>query len=302
MFKLKPETTGVFFLLTQSILWGAFAIVINSGTKHIDPIFYAGISSIFASLTCLIYVILTKNTKSLLDTKSYFYILLVTLLIIVIPYYLFFIGASKTSGLNTSLLLLSEIIFTMIITPFFGERTSLYKIFGASGIFFGALFIMYNGSLKLNAGDLLIVLSTLCYPFGNFYAKKALNLVAPSVILFFRFLIGGLILLTISHFISPDLDIKKTLTDNLLIIFISGSAIMAISSILFYEGLKRLDISKTISLIMTFPISSLFILIFILKEEISLYKWIGIIFMAIGVYFTIKRKSVDPKLTRYAHN
>jgi len=300
MFKLKTETTGIIFLLTQSILWGAFPIIINSGAKHIDPLFYAGISTLFASLTCFIYLVLTGNIKGLINTKSYPYILLVTLLIIIIPYSLFFIGASKTSGLNTSLLLLSEIIFTLIITPFFGEKTSLYKILGVGGIFLGASFILYNGNLSINIGDLLIILSTLCYPFGNFYAKKALNLVAPSVILFFRFFIGSLIILSISYFVSPDLEKIKIIIDNLPTILLSGAVLMAGSGILFYEGLKRLDISKSISLIMTFPISSLFILIFITKEEISLYKWIGIIFMVIGVYFTIKRKSTNPKLTRYA--
>lgn len=300
MFKQKKETTGIIFLLTQSVLWGIFPIMINNGTKYIDPLFYAGISTLFASLTCFIYVVLSKNTKDLLNIKSYPYVLLVTLLIIIIPYSLFFIGASKTSGINTSLLLLSEIIFTLIITPFFGEKSSFYKILGAGGIFLGASCILYNGNLKINTGDILIILSTLCYPFGNFFAKKALNLISPSAILFFRSFIGGLIILLISHFVSPDLEKIKTIATNLPIILLSGSILMAASGILFYEGLKRLDISKTISLVMTFPISSLFILIFVTKENISIYKWIGIIFMATGVYFTIKRKSTDPKLTKYA--
>jgi len=64
--------------------------------------------------------------------------------------------------------------------------------------------------------------------------------------------------------------------------------------------LMRMDISKTISLFMTFPLFSLFILIFFFQEHISIYQWLGIIIMMIGVYFSIKRPSVDKSLTKYA--
>jgi len=63
---------------------------------------------------------------------------------------------------------------------------------------------------------------------------------------------------------------------------------------------KKLDISKAISLGMTFPIFSLIVLIGIFKETISTYQWIGVIIMMVGVYFSIKRPSTDPALTKYS--
>jgi hypothetical protein len=33
---------------------------------------------------------------------------------------------------------------------------------------------------------------------------------------------------------------------------------------------------------------------------VSAYQWIGIGAMMIGVFFSIRRPSIDPKLTRYA--
>ncbi|MCK5062170.1 EamA family transporter, partial [Candidatus Parcubacteria bacterium] len=60
------------------------------------------------------------------------------------------------------------------------------------------------------------------------------------------------------------------------------------------------DISKAISLAMTFPLFSLIVLIVFFKEIPSTFQWVGILVMAIGVYFSIKRTSTDPVLTKYA--
>ena len=76
--------------------------------------------------------------------------------------------------------------------------------------------------------------------------------------------------------------------------------LLGIQNIAWYEGLKRLDISKAVSLTMTFPLFSLLVLIAVFKEVPSITQWIGIAIMAIGVYFSIKRSSVDPALTKYA--
>jgi len=297
---MKKETTGIIYVLLGAILLGVSAIVINRTTKQIPPLFFASISTLIASLTTLFYAIGSGRLKELKIKESYLPILMVTLFIVIIPYSLYFLGASKTSSINTSLLLLSEIIFTVIITPFFGEKTTLYKILGAGGIFLGAVFILYNGPSQINTGDVLIVLSTVSYPLGNLYAKKALKLVSPSIILFLRFLLGGLTIGCLSLIFEPITEFKRSIVNYWPIILFQGIVLFGICKIFYYEALKRLDISKTISLSMTFPIYSLLILVFILKEEINFYKWMGIIFMTLGIYFAIKRKTTNPKLTKYA--
>jgi drug/metabolite transporter (DMT)-like permease len=51
---------------------------------------------------------------------------------------------------------------------------------------------------------------------------------------------------------------------------------------------------------MTFPLFSLVLLIGVFKEGVSPYQWIGIALMMGGVFFSIRRASVDPRLTKYA--
>ncbi|MFH1564466.1 MAG: DMT family transporter [bacterium] len=298
--KSKTETIGIILVLTGAALWGMFPVFVNRGAKIIPPLIFAACSAMIAAIGSFVYLIKQGKLFELKKRESYFSLAMITLCIVVIPYSLFFIGASKTSGVNSSMLLLAEIIFTLIFTPFIGEKNTKYKILGAGGIFAGACFIMYNGTFTLNTGDILIILSTITYPIGNFYGKKVLNLISPSVILFVRFFFGGLFILTFSLMAERGINIGQIIYNNWPLFIFNGLVLLGISKILWYESLKRIDISKAVSLGMTFPLFSLIILIVYFNEKISVYQGIGVAIMIIGVYYSIRRSSVDPKLTKYS--
>ena len=200
------------------------------------------------------------------------------------------------------MLILSEVIFTVALTPYFGEKNSLLKLLGAGGVFLGAILIVYHGSFIPNWGDVLVFFSTITYPFGNFYAKKALNLVSPATILFVRFFIGSCFFLPLAFLSGGVSQFAPLFLNHWPTMILYGLIIIGPGKIIWYEALKRLDISKAISLSSSFPLFSLIILMF-LGENISILKGIGAIVMLAGVYFTIQRRSVDPALTKYArHN
>lgn len=296
----QQEKIGVIFAFTGTAMWGIFPVLVNRGTQNIPPIMFAAITTLLAACGSFIYAALKGKLHELKNKKSYASLLMVTLCIVIIPYILFFIGSSKTSGINSSLLLLSEIIFTLLFTPLIGEKTTSKKLIGATGVFIGAILILYNGTFSLNAGDLLIIFSTATYPIGNFYAKKALNDVSPAIILLVRFFLGGLFIFFFALLAERQSNITQIMLQNWQIVLFTGLVLLGIGKVIWYEGLKRLDISKAISLSMTFPLFSLIVLIVFFKEKPSTYQWIGISIMALGVYFSVKRQSTDPALTKYA--
>ncbi len=296
---IKQENLGVIFALIAAAEWGVFPVLVNKGTQNIPPLMFAAVTTLLAAVGFLIYTALKVNLHELRNRNSYKSLIMVTLCIVIVPYTLFFVGSSKTSGLNSSLLLLSEIIFTLVFTHFIGEKTTIMKLVGALGVFVGALLILNNGKSQLNVGDLLVILSTATYPVGNFYAKKALNFVSSSTILLVRFLLGGFFILITSLFFEPQSNIFQPIIANWGLILFTGLILLGVGKIIWYEGLKRLDISKAVSLAMSFPLFSLLVLMVFFKETPSLLQWLGIIMMAIGVFFSIKRVSVNSALTKY---
>ncbi len=293
------EKKGVIFALTSAALWGIFPVMINRGLHNIPPLTFAAISTLLAAVGSFIYSALKCRLSELKKKEAYASLLMITLCIVIVPYILLFVGSSKTSGVNTSLLLLSEIIFTLMFTHFIGEKTTTEKLIGAAGIFIGALLILYKGNFQLNVGDIMIILSTATYPVGNYYAKKALNQVSPSTILFVRFLLGGLFMLIFAMLAETRSNVSNIIYTYWPMLLFTGLILLGVGKIAWYEALGRLDISKAVSLGLTFPLFSLVILIGIFKEAVSHYQWIGIAIMAAGIFFSIRRSSVDPSLTRY---
>jgi drug/metabolite transporter (DMT)-like permease len=146
----------------------------------------------------------------------------------------------------------------------------------------------------------MVIASTATYPVGNFYAKKALNHVSPSTILFVRFFIGGLFILSLAMIADTGPGLINIVFNDWRMLLFTGLILLGAGKIVWYEALRRLDISKAISLGMTFPLFSLILLIGIFKVAVSRYQWIGIVIMMLGVFISVRRSSVDPALTRYA--
>ena len=294
----RQETKGVLFALANAALYGLFPVVVNRGSRHILPMTFAAVSTLLAAFGSFVYGALKGNLYELRKKEAYSSLLMVTLCIVVIPYVLLFIGSSRTSGINTSFLLLSEIVFTLMFTPLIGEKTTFEKLIGAFGVLIGAGLILYNGKFRLNVGDIMVLASTITFPIGNFYAKRVLFRVTPSNILLVRFSLGGLFMLTLAMFMETP-SWTMIFGEWPLLLF-TGLVLLGAGKIVWYEALGRLDISKAISLGMTFPLFSLAVLIGVFREKVSSYQWIGIGVMMIGVFFAVRRRSVDPKLTRYS--
>jgi drug/metabolite transporter (DMT)-like permease len=295
----KQETQGTILALFSAALWGVFPVMANRGSRHIPPLFFAAISTLLAAAGSLGYAAFKGKLHELKKRKSYYDLFMITLCIVIIPYTLFFIGAGKTTGINTSLLLLSEIIFTLLFTPFIGEKTTIEKLIGALGVSCGAAVILYHGSFQLNTGDVLVILSTATYPVGNFYSKKALTQVSPSVILLVRFFFGGLFLLLLSIIVEAPTTMSTLVEKNWLMLLFTGFILLGVGKIVWYEALDRLDISKAISLSMTFPFFSLIVLTGFYEETISHQQSFGIVVMMVGLFFSARRSSVDPTTTKY---
>ncbi|MBK8806325.1 MAG: DMT family transporter [Bacteroidales bacterium] len=224
---------------------------------------------------------------------------MVSVCIIFIPGILFFWGASLTSAVNTSVLMLSEIIFTLIFTPFFGEKNTIEKYLGSLGIMIGAALVLYKGGwFTFCFGDFLVAISTITFPI-EIFSKRSLYIVSPSVVITMRYLMGGVMLLIVSFIFEPIRLIPSIFADNWIMLFLTGFVLLALCKIAFYEGMKRLDISKVISLEMTYPFFSLLTLIFVFNETLYLFQILGVFIMVLGSFYTVKRKSVTGMTMKY---
>jgi len=293
--KRSQERTGEIMILSQAMIYGFFPVIISYAGGLIPPIFFAAVSILLASVVMFFYLLFTNNLQEVKNTKSWKYILGVTFFSVILGFGFVITGASLTSGVNTSILLLAEVLFTFFICGlFFGEKMPLIKILAAILVVIGTFVIMYNGDFVFNKGDILIVIGTAFYPIGNRFAKKAMNLVQAPTIIFVRSVIGGLFLLLLSFYWEATFYSAPTLiSDNSFLIIMNALIGFSLTKVLWYEGMKRMDISKSITIGMSYAAFGVLYSMIFLGEVPTQYQILGFIVVFIGIFLiTYKSKTL----------
>jgi len=290
---LSNEKVGEILVVGETMLYALFPVLISYTTKRMPPVLFAGTSILVAAIVLFVYLICKNQLREMINTKALKYILLTTLYIAIIPSIFIFVGSSKTSGVNTTILLQSEIFFTFVIYGLLKyEKITRQKVIGAVILVAGTLLILFNGTLKINIGDLLIIAGTAFYPIGNINAKKALAITTPIIVLFIRSAIGGIVLIIFSVlFEKYDLSAFQLINNSVWLILLNGILVYCVSIIIWYEGIKRIDISKAILIsIGILPAVSLVYVAIFLHEFPTSQQWLGFIIICVGMFFILKKK------------
>lgn len=295
----RNEKIWVILVLINAALTWFNPILTNLWTKTIPPIFFSVLVTFMAWIAWVLYLVYEWKIRELCEIKYYKYYFLISFFIIIIPSILFYTGTSMTSGLNSSFIPLTELIFTLIFTSFLWEKLSKEKFFWSILILIGSFIIVYKWSLSFNYWDLLLVLSTVFYPIWNYYQKKIVNLVSPATILATRCLIWFVFLLIISLIFERNIDYWTLISSNFLLIFAVWFLVNWFGKIIWFEWFKRMEISKSVALVMTYPFFSLIALIVFFKLTPTLPQLFGSVIIFWWIYTLMQVKSINPNLTKY---
>lgn len=289
----KSEKIGEMLILSQVALYGLSPLLINHAIKTIDPLLFLALNTLLSGIP-LCYILFTKQRQELKNKIALKEILIMTLLNVIIAPILIYFGTKYTSGINTALLLQTEVFFTFLICGFFfNEKITRQKIIGATVIIIGSIAIIYRENFQFNIGDILIMAGTAFFPFGNIYCKKALSKVSTTTVLFIRAIIGGIVLSILSLiFEKPFAEMKTDFLPNLHFLLINSILILIIAKIMWFEGLKRIEISKAVTIGISYPAFSLIFAALFFQEIPNIQQIIGFITIFVGVYLIIRKSPV----------
>lgn len=287
----RQQKIGELYIAAEVTLYSIFPALIHYASGIFPPIFLAAASTLIAACCLFIYGIITHKKFFRINKQAMYAIGGIAIFIVIIPSIFIFTGTTLTSGINTALLLQAEVLFTFLICGlFFREKMTSFKMIGAGIILAGTIAVLYNGYFTLNLGDVFIILGTASYPFGNICGKKALRHTDPVTILFLRSLIGGIVLLMISLLVeNVSIETVNAFYAHWWVLAVSGVMIYCISKLLWYEGLKRIDITQAIGISTAMPaISFLFAMLF-LKETPTSYQLLGLFLTIIGLLILTRK-------------
>lgn len=290
---MTKEKIGEIWIFAEMMVFAAFPIIASHATRVIPPLFFAGICTLLAGIAALAYLLATRQLAELKNTRAIKYMLGAALFIAFFPQIFIFIGAGKTESLNISLLWQMEIVFTLIFCGLlYKEKVTRQKILGAVVIVIGALFILLQGNFRINLGDLFIVIATAIFPFGNMFTKEALKLVSGAAVLFVRSIIGGAMLIAISAmFETYAMPPLQYLTAFPWLFLVNGLIVLGVSKLMWYKGLRYLEIGKAISLVQSAPAFTLLYLLIFFGEIPTMYQWVGFFCILGGMFIATRKKT-----------
>ncbi|MBN2087247.1 DMT family transporter [Candidatus Peregrinibacteria bacterium] len=280
---LSKTRQGELYEILALVIWSFFPVVTILTLNSVPPLFTAALSILSAAIFFAVLITLRKEWSDIKNKSVWLDILLTTLFIGIIYYGLTFIGINNTTAGNASIISLSQVFFSMLFLRLWGkELLNSSHVIGAVLIVLGAFAILFQGTLEVNIGNLLILIATLFTPIGNYFQQKARKQVSSIFIMFFRSLISGLVLLALAFVYNIPPSIFE-LKDSIIFILMNGFFLLGLSKIFFIEAIHRIPITKALALGAIGPAITLVIAFFVLNEVPTIWQLVGFLPMLIGV-------------------
>jgi len=284
----KQEREGIIFVIITIFIAGALPIIIKYGTGFINPLFFATLSSLIAGIFLSGIAIFRRSFNILINLKYLPCFLLIGFFGITLSNLSFFFGVTLTSGINSSLLLQIEPLYALLIGYLLlREKITFPQIVFTFIIILGTLIVIHREGFKTNWGDLLILLTPLCWQIAHFISKKLMSIhqeITPPLIATARTLYGGIFLLILNLLVGikdyKNLEVKQV---GLVLLF-QGIIGFALHYTIWYEAIKRLNLSKATALVSVYPTFSILLARLILKEVPNFYQILGFVIIIVGIY------------------
>lgn len=286
---------GELWLLLCVLIQSFFPLFANQGAKLFSPLQYL-VYMIGISIPVLLVINIWRGEFRELFKREVFWLLVgVSFFVIAAPSALIFLATQDSSGINTSLLTQSEIIYATILCALLGEKVTKNRFLGVIFILIGSIFVLYQGSFTLSRADLVLFLAPAFYPIGNVFAKKAFKKVSWSTVLLFRAVVGEVFLLGLCLFFARNFQVPPQ--EIWFSLIFMGFGVCVLAKIFWYWGLQTMEVGRATALIMTYPAFSLIFAILFFDEVPTLYQGLGFIGVCVGIFFILKSQGQQYKVS-----
>lgn len=291
--------------ITSAVLFGISSTLNKLALENVNPLVIAGLIY-FVGGVLLFGIHLSPLHKKLLklfetptetetkiSKKDYRTLSFVILCGSIIAPFMLLYGLNETTAINTSLLLNTECLFTVIIAfVFLRERGALKDYLAIFLLFMGVIFITTNGEFQLLSltsgikGNLLIMGACLFWGIDNNLSKFLSKKRDIVMITGLKCFIGGAVLLGTSLILGIGFNVTLASMPYILTV---GALSIAFSILLFLFALREIGSMQTGVI---FSVSSLFGAFFafvILREAFSTIQFISGLVMIIGIYILYRK-------------
>ncbi|MCL2435733.1 MAG: DMT family transporter [Lentimicrobiaceae bacterium] len=287
------------YLLISMFLWGGSFVF----TKHLlidfNPITIIFIRSFIAALVFAIFCIILYKSEFKIAKKDFKYFIG----LVFFEPFLYFIFETYSLQLCdasvVSVIIATIPLFVALMAVFvFKERLSGLNFFGIFLSISGIVIMLWRHFTHVDfsmLGVLLAfgaVLSTIGY---NYFLRKLTFSYSPIIIITWQNILGLIAFFPLVFIVNDAESVVSQYhalgnTMNLSFMLILAIFCSSIAFILYIDAMRTLGVARTNIFINLIPVMTAIIAFFVLKEEITLPKVLGIIMVIIGIFLVQQKR------------
>lgn len=280
---MEEKRKGEVYLFFEAIIWAFFPIVTVLSYGKLPSIIALAWTTLFSAVFFAFVVAYRKRWKELRIPLVWGYSALSALFTGVLLYGLYFIGLSKTTPGNASIIVLMEVLTSLLFFNVLrGEKFPRRYIVGSLLMVLGAVIVLSPKFSGIAAGDLLVLLSIFFAPPGNLYSQKARKLASSETVMLIRSLIVAPTIFLIAMILGIHGTAEQIMI-SLPFLLLNGILIMGFSKILWIEAIHRISVSKAVALQSLTPLLTLGLSWFILKQAPNVWQLVSLVPLVLGV-------------------
>jgi drug/metabolite transporter (DMT)-like permease len=274
-------------------MWAIEPVFAKLSYQTADFLQTSAIRAIFAALTGLIYIILTKKAHFRINKQQFSTLVYIAIVGVLFADLMYFFALTQVSVINAVIIGHMQPIFIILI-GFLALKQDKLTIFDYIGILFmllsGALVTTktFENLLTLNLGsfgDLLVLSATIAWATTAIAMRKYLKEMHAGLITVYRFFFAALFFV-IYLMVTSSISISN-------IYQVVIGVVAGVGTILYYEGLKRIKAAQVSGIELSTPFFAAILGFFILGETVTAMQIVGIFLLFVGIYCLSKSEDTN---------
>jgi drug/metabolite transporter (DMT)-like permease len=302
--KLQPSQWKVYLLLllTTSI-WGTAFIGGKFAIQDFEPMTVAFFRFFGASIILIPLLLIRKEWPKNISLKDWLLFGVLGLTGIFLYNFAFFMASKHAPVIKSSLFIASNPILILVLSGLFlKEVITRYQVIGLISAIFGVFYIIINGqfhvffSLGFEPIDGILLLAVISWALYTVVGKVVLQKYSPLVATTFACAIGSGLLFPFAMWETSWNDVRAA--SGITWFWLAEMAVLVtvVSFIMWYNGVRAVGASKAALFINFMPVSAVLMASIFLGEKLTMYHFIGAIFIFSGVYLGTKKTKCQKKL------
>lgn len=269
---------------------GAFVpAVAKLTTGRAEPLFVAAASNLFAAVAAAVLLAARGELGVVFRRPHAPRLLVIGALGTAVAHLLFYLGASRTSAIVTTLCLQSEPACSLLLSwIFLGHRPTRRRVIAAVLLLAGIVLAVGAAGLESSIGVWLLLVTPLCWQTSHLIVLRGLVGVSPIILTSARYLYGGVLLALLWLVLGASTGAGSAGSGEVLgmlpLLALQGCVLGYGGTLMWYQAIVRLDLARATAVVVpSIPLLSLVASFVLLGEVATARQWAGLLLTAVGI-------------------